>query len=255
MKKYFFAVIIICSISCNTKTEPRKNFYSRESMAFIGGVKECCTRTYDSFKRTNNIPEAVVPSISDSTIWHFNKEGYITHIDQYIFNQGIVDKHNSIRYSFSNNIPVKLEFYTNDTLQKITDIKFLGDTVVQEDINLLSTGQRLKSTITIARNNGIITETNNTILKFGADEVNMTTTTKNSYEDGILVNSVVTGHTIHDGKPFSDGGFDYKNEYIYTILKKDRTGNPLSGLVDLISDYGRQKHTILQESSYTYWVE
>ena len=47
----------------------------------------------------------------------------------------------------------------------------------------------------------------------------------------------------------------WDDEYIYTILKKDRTGNPLSGLVDLISDYGRQKHTILQESSYTYWEE
>lgn len=255
MKKYFFAILIIFLTSCNSEKEPRKNFYSLESMAFLGDVKECCMCTYDSFQTMNNIPEPVISSISDSTTWYFNKEGYITHIDQYMFTRGTVAQHNSIKYSFSNNIPVKLEFYTNDTLQKVTEIKFLSDTVVQEDISLLSTEQRLKSTITITRYQNRIIETNKTVLTFGTDNVDMITTTNNSYKDNLLAKSSITSHTIHEGKPFSDGGFDYKNEYIYTILKKDRIGNALSGLVDLISDYGREKHTVFYERSYTYWNE
>lgn len=60
---------------------------------------------------------------------------------------------------------------------------------------------------------------------------------------------------MHDGKPFSDGGFDYRDEYGYSTLKKDKRGNSSIGLIDIISDYGREKHTILYESSYSYWEE
>lgn len=253
MKKYFFVILIFTVSSCNTQINRQNYFYNRDSKGFLGNVKECHVRTYDSFHKKSNDPEPVASSISDSAIWHFNEEGYITHADQYYFSGGIVAKHNSIKYNFSNNIPVKLEFYTNDTLQKVTEIKFLNDTTVQEDARILSTGQRLKSTITIARDKEAIIETNHTVLEFDADMVDMITTTNNIYGDGILTSSAITSQVMHEGEPFSDGRFDYRDEYNYTILKKDQRGNPSVGLIDIISDYGREKHTVLYESSYTYW--
>lgn len=255
MKQYFFAILIICSISCNSENETRKNFYSRESMAFVGDVKECCIRTYDSFNTDGDIPVAIATSIGDSTIWHFNKEGYVTHIDKYIFSEGSIVKHIDIKYSFDNNIPTKRETYSNDTLSTVTDIWFINDTSVIEKTKLLNTDQTLKSTITIACNKDYIIETKNTDIEIGTDNVEMITTTNNKYESNKLINSLETCKTMLDGKTFSNGDYDYTKQYSYTILKKDPKGNTLKGLLGFTSDYTDNKQSVLFEGGYTYWDE
>lgn len=253
MKKYFFVVLILCTVSCNSEKETRKNFYNRESMAFLGNAKECNIITYDSFYMKNNEPVAVASSKGDSTVWHFNRDGYITLIDQYIFSEGAIAKHIAIKYSFSNNIPTKRETYSNDTLSTITDIWFINDTSVIENTRILDTDQKLKSAITVACNKDYTTEAKNMVIEIGTDKVDMTTTTNNTYKDRKLIKSLETCKTMLDGKTFSNGAYDYTTQYMYTILKKDWEGNTLSGLMEFTSDYTQDKQTVLYEGSYTYW--
>ncbi len=253
MKKYFFVILIISALSCNSEKEIRKNFYSRESMAFLGNAKECNIITYDSFYIKNNEPVPIVSSKGDSTVWHFNRDGYITIIDQYIFSEGEIVKHVAIKYSFSNSIPTKRETFSNDTLGTVTDIRFINDTSVIEETRILDTDQKLKSTITVAYNKDYTIETKNMVIEIGTDKVEMTTTTNNRYKDRKLVNSLETCKTMLDGKTFSNGAYDYTKQYMYKILKKDTEGNTLSGLMEFTSDYTQDKQTVLYEGKYIYW--
>lgn len=255
MKNYFFAILIICAISCKSEKEPRKYFHSSESMAFVGDVKECCIRTYDSFYMNDNVPVAVATSIGDSTIWYFNKEGYATHIDKYIFSEGSIVKHIDIKYNFDHNIPSRRETYANDTLSTVTDIWFINDTSVIEKTRILDTDQNLKSTITVACNKDYIIETKSMDIEIGTDKVEMITTTNNKYEGNKLINSLETSRTMLDGKTFSNGDYDYTKQYSYTILKKDQKGNTLKGLLEFTSDYTDKKQSVLFEGGYTYWDE
>jgi len=245
-----------CSDTQNKNNKSNNYLTGRKRLGISGNVKEMTTISYKniSYKDGKWIPDTI--QNKSKTTFRFNKDGFITEITSYSYDEQNRQLISKIITSFENGIPVKEESYVNDTIDNITQIKIINDTLIEEttiDKNgsvlskakdeLVNNGKTFRHTITT------ITTTHDSMQKISVTTI----ITKIFNDDGHEIESSIKATCLLDDKPVESMNFDYEYNTNNIIISQDKKGNPTEILQTTNFNDSTAPDTCMVKRSYQYY--